>query len=226
MQVFAIGDLHLSGNGSKPMDIFGVQWQDHWLKIVDNWNSTVRSEDVVLIPGDISWAMKIEDAEVDLNLISELPGKKVIIRGNHDYWWNSISKVRSILPPNFYALQNDSLEINGIHFCGTRGWNSPGSKDFSEHDMKIFHREKDRLSLSLSTARMARDIVLLFHYPPFDHNGLIAQISDRFAGYPISNVVFGHLHGPFHNVVEGEFDGIGFHLVSCDYLDFKLKLII
>jgi len=225
MRVYAIGDLHLSGVNSKPMDIFGIQWADHWRKIIENWTRVVSDDDVVLIPGDISWAMKLDDAAFDLRQIGDLPGKKVIIRGNHDYWWNSVAKVRSILPSCVYVLQNDSLELNGIHFCGTRGWVSPGCKEYTDHDSKIFKREVERLRLSLASARSAQEIIVLMHYPPFDDRGVVSAIVDKFQGYPISHVVFGHLHGPNFCVSEGNIDGTTYHLVSCDYLDFKLKLI-
>lgn len=134
------------------MDVFGSKWTDHWNRIREDWIARVSPEDIVLIPGDISWAMQLEDARVDLDSIGSLPGKKVMIRGNHDYWWSSLSKVKSILPSSVQVLQNNSLVLDGYTFCGTRGWINPGMKDFGVHDAKIFSRELQRLKLSLDSA--------------------------------------------------------------------------
>jgi len=226
MRIYAIGDLHLSGAVPKPMDIFGLQWTDHWQKISQHWIELVASDDIVLIPGDISWAMRFEDALVDLRMIGELPGKKIIIRGNHDYWWNSVARIRSALPAGMFALQNDSVEINGMHFCGTRGWIVPGTKEFNEHDLKIYKREVERLKLSLLSARTSECIIVLLHYPPFDDKGAATAMTEKLREFGVSHVVFGHLHGPSYKTTEGEIDNIYYHLVSCDYLNFMPKLII
>lgn len=244
MRIFAISDLHLSEAKSKPMDIFGEHWIDHWTKIRKNWINTVEQEDVVLIPGDISWAMTLDDALADLNSIGQLPGKKIIIRGNHDYWWSSISRVRQALPPDMFALQNDSIHIQENTFCGTRGWVTPTETNpvkadscdvapgevtsdvAAPDDIKIFNREVHRLRLSLDSAKEAEEIIVLLHYPPFDEKGKQNDIAQLLKEYPVSHVVFGHLHNISpKDVVEGNIEGIDYHLVSCDYLNFELKLI-
>ena len=129
MKIYAIGDLHLPGGDDKPMEVFGTHWEGHWQKIKQDWLEKVRYEDVVLIPGDISWAMQLEHAVEDLRAVGDLPGRKIILRGNHDYWWGSITRVREALPEGMYALQNDAIELDGVVFCGSRGWTIPQGED-------------------------------------------------------------------------------------------------
>lgn len=227
MRIFAISDLHLPGNDDKPMDIFGMHWENHWGQIQENWLKNIASEDVVLIPGDISWAMVLDEALQDLEAIGQLPGKKIIIRGNHDYWWSSISRIRSVLPSTVYALQNDSLKLGTITFCGTRGWATPGLRGSTDHDSKIFNRELHRLKLSLDSVKGAENIIVLLHYPPFDEKGQENEIGLLIREYPVNHVVFGHLHGEgLRNAIEGNINGLNYHLVSCDYLNFSPKLIL
>ena len=137
MKIFAISDLHLSLSGEKPMDIFGYSWEDYLNKIELDWQNKVSDEDIVLISGDISWAMKQEDALKDIEFISKQKGKKILIRGNHDYWWQSITKLREMMPKDIFLLQNDAVKIGNFVFCGSRGWAVEGSPDFKEHDRKI-----------------------------------------------------------------------------------------
>ena len=125
MAIYAIADLHLPGGDIKPMDVFGAHWAGHFEKISEDWRARVKPEDVVLLPGDISWAMALTDARQDLEAIGALPGSKVLLRGNHDYWWSGIGRVRDILPPDMYAVQNDCLCLNDTLICGTRGWLLP-----------------------------------------------------------------------------------------------------
>ena len=141
MTLFAIGDLHLPGGEEKPMDIFGDHWENHFAHIAADWRARVKDGDVVLIPGDISWAMQLERAVPDLQKIGALPGRKVLIKGNHDYWWHGIGRIRAALPENMFALQNDSVKFGDTVFCGSRAWCVPGSPDFGEADEKIFKRE-------------------------------------------------------------------------------------
>lgn len=226
MKIFAISDLHLSGHTPKPMSVFGNHWEGHWDKIRSNWTERVKEEDVVLIPGDISWAMKLDEAIVDLNEIGELPGKKIMIRGNHDYWWSSISRVRQVVDPSIFPLQNDSIKYGGMWFCGTRGWQTPGAREYSDHDRKIFNRELMRLELSLKSVKDEDPIVVLLHYPPFNDRGETTEFIEIMKSYRVKHVVFGHLHGEsLKNVIEGHIEGMDFHLVSCDYLNFDLKEI-
>ena len=136
MKIFAISDLHISTNTNKPMDVFGGNWVGYMEKIFADWKEKVTDDDLVLIGGDISWAMNIEDAQKDIETLSKLKGKKILIKGNHDYWWSGIGRVRDMLPENFYALQNDSISFEGVVICGSRCWSVPGSPDFIEQDKK------------------------------------------------------------------------------------------
>ncbi|WP_026174081.1 metallophosphoesterase [Effusibacillus pohliae] len=227
MRIFALGDPHLSFAVNKPMDIFGGQWADHPAKIEAAWREAVSPDDWVLIPGDISWAMRLEEVRPDLQFLGRLPGKKVIIRGNHDYWWSTISKVRGILPPDMYALQNDSIKIGDIAVCGTRGWNCPGGNDFDEHDRTIYEREVSRLELSLKNADpTAKERWVMLHYPPTNEKHQDSGFLQVMRRYGVSVCVYGHLHGDGHrNALLGELDGIRFYLAACDYLGFKPLLI-
>lgn len=230
MAVYAIGDLHLSGSTNKPMDIFGSHWSDHWNRIREDWSARVCPEDIILIPGDISWAMKLEYARIDLDSIGSLPGTKIMIRGNHDYWWSSLAKVKSILPSSVQVLQNYSLTLDGYTFCGTRGWIHPGMKEFGDHDAKIYNRELQRLKLSLDHAvangKAGESLIVLLHYPPFDDRGQATEAVKLLEQYKPIHVVYGHLHGEGAKYAfEGMYNGTMYHLVSCDYLGFRLKKI-
>lgn len=229
MKIYSISDLHLSINNPKPMDIFGPVWDNYIDTIVSDWKSKVNDEDVVLIAGDISWAMKLEDAKSDLDFISSLPGKKIIIRGNHDYWWKSISTVRGLLGENFYALQNDHLKIGNYIFCGTRGWQVP-EKGQTKEDEKIFKREVLRLQLSLESAKKEREklndgakIVCLIHYPPFNSRYQESEFTKLFQQYDVSAVVYGHIHGKCSRSQKMvKINNISYYLTSCDQIENKL----
>lgn len=230
MKVFAISDPHLSFANPKPMDIFGDNWDNHAARMKEAWKESVGEEDLVLIPGDISWAMKGEDALPDIEFLDSCPGYKVMLRGNHDYWWNSISKVRAMLPERFFALQNDSLRFGKILLCGTRGWTCPGSSVFSEEDdRKIYEREVMRQKMSISSMnRQEGDYVIgMMHYPPFNEKREESDFSRAWAEGKVNEVIYGHLHGrSCFSAFEGERDGVLYHLVSCDYLQFKPKLLL
>ena len=152
MAIFAISDLHLPGGDVKPMDVFGDHWAGHFEKISADWREKVGPDDVVLLPGDLSWAMGLKEAQADLDAIGALPGKKVILRGNHDYWWSAIGRVRDALPEGMYAVQNDCVELCGRVICGTRGWNLPGEQSTAD-DIKVYKRELLRLEMTLKEAR-------------------------------------------------------------------------
>jgi len=224
-QIFAIGDLHLPGGSDKPMHVFGTQWEGHFDKIAADWRLRVEPQDVVLIPGDISWAMQMQDALPDLQAIGALPGKKVLIRGNHDYWWGSISRLRAILPEGMYALQNDALMIGDVVFCGSRGWLQPNDEADAEN-RKIYQREIVRMELSLQHARkLCPDgpLVVMTHYPPADAAGNPSAMTALFDAYGAKDVVYGHLHGVANaTAFAGMIQGVRYHPVSCDGLDFKL----
>ena len=224
MKIYSISDLHLSLTCDKPMDIFGPVWQGHWEKIVEDWQQKVTDEDIVLIAGDISWAMKLEDAIKDIQQIGNLKGKKIFVRGNHDYWWKSLTAIRSCLPQNCYVLQNDSIKIGDFVFCGTRGWTVPEGNSMSEDDKKMLNREFLRLELSLKSAIEKCDddskIICLIHYPPFNSKFEDSQFTQLLGKYNVKKCVYGHLHGKNSRgqkiIVK---NGIEYFLTSCDKVD-------
>lgn len=226
MRIYAISDLHLAGSLDKTMDMFGEKWQGHWDKIKENWKSRVCEDDVVLISGDISWAMHLKDALDDLNDIAALPGKKIFIRGNHDYWWSSITKVRESIDKSMIPLQNDAVKIGNYVFAGTRGWMESGAED----DKKIFAREMIRLELTLSAAKRLMDensrLIVLMHYPPQLSGTQFSSFCPLLEQYGASCCVYGHLHS--FNKRETEIcqrNGVKYILASCDMLDFVLREI-
>ena len=205
------------------MDVFGDHWKNHFERISADWLARVSADDLVLLPGDLSWAMRLEDAIEDLNSIAALPGKKILLRGNHDYWWSSIGRVRRALGEGVYALQNDALLMEGRLYAGTRGWTLPG-QDASEDDLRIYARERLRLEMSLNNARSkdaSAPITALLHYPPLtdDQPGF----SDILEAFGVTDCVYGHLHGAgLYGAVRGVRGSVRYHQVSCDGLDFKL----
>ncbi|HSK68679.1 MAG TPA: metallophosphoesterase [Candidatus Limnocylindria bacterium] len=230
-RVFAISDLHLEGaDPGKTMDLFSPRWQGHFLRIREDWERRVGEGDVVLIPGDISWAMRLEDAVPDLHRIGALPGHKVLVKGNHDYWWSSITKVREALPKGMYALQNDAVVLGGIAFCGTRGWPAPGSGEDGERDEKLYRRELMRLEMSLGHARALSEdgrVIAICHYPPCTGRGEDTPVTAMLEKYGVSDVAFGHLHGTACcGAFTGVKNGVKYRLTSCDCVDFSLVSIL
>ena len=222
MAVFAIGDLHLPGGEQKPMDVFGAHWEGHFARIQADWRERVSPEDIVLIPGDISWAMQLEQALPDLRAIGELPGRKILLRGNHDYWWCGISRLREALPEGMYALQNDALRLEDAVFCGTRGWTLP---DGDPEDERLYRRELQRMEMSLERAKALNGarLIVLCHYPPLGEGGAETPLSRLLSAYAPDDVVYGHLHGPsLRGAVNGLYGGIRYRCVSCDGLGFRL----
>ena len=224
--IFSISDLHLGTCVDKPMDIFGKKWEGHFEKIKQDWLRKVTADDVVLLAGDLSWAMTIEDAKADLLSLADLPGKKVILKGNHDYWWQSLSKVQGILPPDFYLLQNNVVRIGHYLFCGSRGWTMEKE---TEEDKKIYDRELIRLELSLSAMSKERkegDIVIgMTHFPPFDVSLAATPVTDLFTKYGVEQVVYGHLHGNAYAKKKVYLNRTNYYLTSCDLIDFSLVTI-
>ena len=230
MRLFAIGDLHLSGGDDKPMDVFGAHWDRHFLRIQENWTRLVGEGDAVLIPGDISWAMQLRDAEPDLREIGRLPGRKILCKGNHDYWWNSISQVRGVLPESMTALQHSAADLGDAVVCGTRGWVFPTRETpLPEQDEKICLREAERLRLALEEAvRMAggRPVIAMTHYPPLLAGETETVFTELMEAYGVHTAVYGHLHGAgIQNGFTGEHRGVHYHLVSCDSIGFAPKEI-
>lgn len=229
MRIFAISDLHLTFMVEKPMDVFGGHWENYTEKIKENWNKLISEDDLVLIAGDISWAMKLEETKKDFEYIQSLKGKKIIIRGNHDYWWKSISGVRDVLPDSIMALQNDSVKIGNTIVCGTRGWEvCEGNIDFnfSEQDKKIFNREVIRLRLALEDASKKREqgdkLVCMIHYPPFNSRWEDSGFTQLFEEFNVDCVVYGHIHnhiGRYEKVIVK--NDIPYYLTSADMLEMK-----
>ena len=229
MSIFAIGDLHLPGRDNKEMDIFGAHWERHFEIIENAWRERIDEGDIVLIPGDISWAMHLKDAMEDLEAIARLPGRKILIRGNHDYWWSAVGKVRAALAEDMYVLQNDSLKMDGYVFCGTRGWNFPTeSTPLEGKEEKIYLREVERLKISLESAKKQEGTLLaMMHFPPLFADGVETVFSAMLEEAGVTDVVYGHLHGVgIKNGYEGIRNGVKYHLVSCDAIGFIPKEII
>lgn len=226
MKVFAISDLHLSINNPKPMDIFGPAWDNYIENVFADWREKVGDEDIVLLAGDYSWAMNLEDTKKDFELVSSLPGKKIIIRGNHDYWWKSISAVRAFLPESFYAIQNDALKFGNIVVCGTRGWVVPDKGELSAEDDKIYKREVIRLELTLKEALSKKQegdkLICMMHYPPVNFRKEDSEFSRLLEKYEVDAVVFGHLHGYKNAQLKFEKGGLPYYLTSCDLTGNKL----
>lgn len=227
MKVFAISDLHLSINSNKPMNIFGPVWENYLDKIEQSWNRLVSDDDVVLISGDISWAMKLNDAIPDLNYISQFKGKKIILRGNHDYWWSSISGVRSVLKQNMFAIQNDAIKIGDTIFCGTRGWTVPEITHKTPDDEKIYNREVIRLGLSLQDAKRLQQnnekIIVMMHYPPFNSKMEDNEFTNLIEQYGVKTVVYGHLHSydKKQKLIVYK-NNVKYYLTSCDLIGNEL----
>jgi len=218
--------LHLPGSDNKPMNVFGAHWENRFKTIQMNWRASVCEEDIVLIPGDISWAMQLEEAMADLESIAVLPGQKILLRGNHDFWWSGIGRLRKALPPGMYALQNDSLALGGVMFCGSRGWLFPTEGlPLEEQDQKIFAREVERLRISLEHAKKnasGRPLVALMHFPPLLADGVETVFSSLLEQARVTDVVYGHLHSTgIKNGFTGMRSDVQYHLVSCDATGFS-----
>lgn len=246
MAIFAIGDLHLSLDEriEKPMDVFGRSWADHDARLRENWINTVVESDTVIICGDISWGLRLEEALADLKFIEELPGRKILTKGNHDLWWSSISKLNA-LSDNMTFLQNTAVVIDvaagaentaasdgkgkaapsglRLGICGTRGWICPGTDGFDAHDQKIYDRELLRLEMSLKDAASqgAEEIICALHYPPSNDRFQESGFTDLLTRYNVKTCVYGHLHGreAFKNGYKGYWNGVDYKLVSLDYVD-------
>lgn len=231
MHVFAISDLHLALAEDKPMDVFGSGWENYMQRIKQNWEQCVSADDLVLLPGDLSWATYLEQAGPDFQYIEALPGKKIITKGNHDYWWTTKSKLKKYLEKenlqSVSFLQNDACIYNHFAVVGSRGWRNPADEGFTEEDQKIWLRELERLKLSLqATAGFDGTIIAMLHYPPFTAKGKPTAIVEILKSFGVKICIYGHLHGKkCYSAITGEQDGIRYHLVSADYLNFWPKLL-
>lgn len=226
--IYGLSDLHLDVTGAKDMSVFGRAWDGYETKIFTHWNETVGENDTVLIPGDISWAMSLSEARGDLIRIDELPGRKILLRGNHDYWWQSLNKIKNEGYRTLAFLQNDAYVAEGVRIAGTRGWNSPDFSEFTESDEKIYRRELARLELSLShkLAEPYEHTICMLHYPPFLKDGSLNDIGRLAVSNDVDLCIYGHLHSDgLRQVREGEFDGVRFLCLSGDYIDFQPQLL-
>ncbi len=233
MALFSIADLHLSGSADKPMDVFGNRWKNHTEKIVSRWKAVVSNEDTVVIPGDISWAMTLGEALVDFRLIDSLPGKKIIGKGNHDFWWETKTKMDRFLADNGIGsvsfLHNNAYDTGDFIVCGTRGWyveeklqNTVGDVDYT----KIVSREAQRLTTSIKEAESLREkggdkpILAYFHFPPVFNGFVCSEFVDILKNHDIKNIYYGHIHGMYGVPKTNIYEGISMTIISADYLNF------
>ncbi|MDO4833774.1 MAG: metallophosphoesterase [Bacillota bacterium] len=222
MSIFAIGDLHLSmaPDNEKPMDVFGDRWFNHAERIGKNWQARVTDRDTVVVAGDVSWGLKLEEAAYDLDWIDRLPGCKVILKGNHDLWWSGITRLNSMYD-SITFLQNGSFEAEGVYICGSRGWITPDDGDFRTSDEKIYRRELLRLEASLASAPKEAEKIGFLHFPPAAGPGFFSGFMQKFEAFAVKEVYYGHIHGMegFRNAIQGSFHGINYRLISADYLN-------
>ncbi len=233
MSVFTIADLHLSHSADKPMDVFGPRWENHTQRLLQNWQSVVKPTDTVIIPGDISWGMRTEDALADLSFIQNLNGRKIIAKGNHDFWWQTMKKLYefrdSIGAYSIDFLYNNAYVAEDYIICGTRGW-FPES-NYSEFDEKIVNREAERLRTSILAGKKLqeqfpdKELLVFLHYPPAYGDVRCLRICDVLHEYQIKRVFYGHLHGAQKSRLVHQIAGATATLVAADYLDF-MPLII
>jgi len=240
MSIFVIADLHLSFSNPKPMDIFGENWKDHEEKIRKQWIEKVTDNDLVILPGDFSWATYLQDTKKDFDYLNSLPGKKLLLKGNHDYWWTTLTSMRKFLKENNFEnidfLYNNSYEYENYIITGTRGW----SLTDEEADEKLINRELGRLELSLKDGinkylqgnekvelNTNKEIIVFMHYPPVTNLKITREEELKFVElmkkYNVKKCMYGHLHsGSIKEAIEGNIEGIEFKLVSADGLNFEL----
>lgn len=228
MSLFAIADLHLSLGEDKPMDIFSG-WNDYVTRLENNWKSIITDNDTIVIAGDISWAMKLEETFTDFKFIDALPGEKIFLKGNHDYWWGTKSKIDKYLEVNSFntisILFNNSYICDEYAVCGTRGW---FLENDSPEDIKVLNREVGRLRTSIDSAiKTGKEPVVFLHYPPVYAGMECSEIMDVLVEYNIKKCYYGHIHGHrnIRNAFEGEYKGIDFRLISCDKVSFAPVLV-
>ena len=229
MSIYAISDLHLSFGDNKPMDIFGSNWENHIDKIKDNWTGKITDNDLVLLPGDFSWAMYLKDTYKDFEYLNNLPGKKLLLKGNHDYWWTTLKKMRAYLSENNFEdidfIYNNSYMYDNTIIVGTRGWQDENNKE----DKKILKRENIRLELSIQDGikkyGQEKEIIVCMHYSPFNkYEERDMSFIQTMKKYNVTTCIYGHLHGEIAHkeAKQGLIEGIDFKLVSCDYTNFNL----
>lgn len=223
MALYAIGDLHLCLGAPKPMDVFGGAWVGYMDKLKEGC-SVIEQEDTTVLMGDLSWALDLESAAADFAWINRIPGKKIILKGNHDYWWSTSAKFQKFCEKNgfsdLYLLNNNCFEYGDYAICGTRGWFFEEERS-GQHDEKVFKRELLRLEASLKAAGEKEKLVFL-HYPPRYKGYTCEEILRLLERYNVRRCFYGHLHGASHKLaMEGQWDGIDFRLLSADYIGFR-----
>ena len=228
MSLFVIGDTHLSLSTDKPMDIFGG-WKNYMQRLEENWRSVVQPQDTVIIPGDVSWGMSLEQAKEDFLFLHRLPGKKILMKGNHDYWWTTRAKMESFLEENgldsLSILHNNAVSVEGLSLCGSRGWMFEQGQ---EHDKKIINREAGRIRASLQDAQRfgEQEKVLFLHYPPVFMQGSLPEFFEMMNQYGVRRCYCGHIHSQgCRFAFQGEWCGVQLEMVSADYLRFMPKKI-
>lgn len=243
MAIYAISDLHLSFVRPKPMGIFGPAWVDHPERIRRNWDALVRRDDIVLMPGDLSWAMRLSEARPDLDFVAERPGRKVLVRGNHDYWWQrqATTRIQRTINGNMTFLQGTSVVMDGAGITGTRGWRldvetraeqapgqpAPDGVLDEEHSERILHRELDYLERGLQSIPESAELrIAMLHFPPFDERLQPNEFADLLSRYNVDVLVYGHVHLGLGGWLEGDVAGVRYHVVSADVVDFVPQLIV
>lgn len=227
MSIFVIGDTHLSFSCDKPMDVFGG-WQDYVSRLEKNWNAVVTDADTVVIPGDISWAMSLQEAERDFAFLHSLPGKKLIMKGNHDYWWTTKRKMDKFLEEKGFdslqILHNNAYRVGDFTLCGSRGWFYDAQ---TGNDKKVIVREAGRIEMSLKEAeKLGGEVICFLHYPPVMNGIKCEEIMDVLVKHGVKRCFFGHLHGNFSSFINNAVvEGIKFSLISADFLEFCPKLV-
>lgn len=229
MALFTISDLHLPLGIDKPMDIFGRNWDNYVERIEEEWKKSVREEDTVVLPGDFSWAMYLEESKKDFEFLDALPGNKILLKGNHDYWWSTLNKMKNFLKTegflNIDFLQNNTFLYKNTAICGSRGWSYIGYKEpKNKEDLAIYEREVLRLEMSLKAgvAGSPDEIIVFMHYPPVSPDCVDNKFTALLKEYGVKRCIYGHIHGAqSRNAVTGTIDGVQYMLVSCDCMGFS-----
>lgn len=239
MSLFVISDLHLDVlTNQKSMEVFGEKWKNYTQRLKNNWSAVVDENDTVIIPGDISWALTLEESIHDLKWINALPGRKILMKGNHDFWWSTSKKMKSFFAQNeldtLEILYNGAIEVENYILAGSRGWfvdksTQPQGAVNADYD-KVINREKIRLRMSLDEAKKLQDIsgkeiLVFFHFPPVWSDFVCEELVSLLKEYNISRVYFGHIHGSYNVSSVFEYDGIQFKMISADFIDFLPQIV-
>ena len=239
MSLFVISDLHLDVlTNQKSMEVFGEKWKNYTQRLKNNWSAVVDEKDTVIIPGDISWALTLEESIHDLKWINALPGRKILMKGNHDFWWSTSKKMKSFFAQNeldtLEILYNGAIEVENYILAGSRGWfvdksTQPQGVVNVDYD-KVVNREKIRLGMSLDEAKKLQDIsgkeiLAFFHFPPVWSDFVCEELVSLLKEYNISRVYFGHIHGSYNVSSVFEYDGIQFKMISADFIDFLPQIV-